>query len=231
MCRETKGEPYDRPLHPDDVPLIARFYERCLGNEAISAIVAAITDHHHPKPAVLIAILEMMDRAKHNDQGMYPWPMMPFSALDLSTLERVQTDGMAAFHSVFESMALAEANMAKLNCVLQTHLGLQIRLVCDCGCISAEAKVDILGSSAYAQINAVRSLAEAVGTPVIRVKKFQNPDWLCRELDMGERETASYGKMMEILTSLPARRIDLKLQASPNVAYLRGLKTGQLMAA
>ena len=231
MCRATTGKDYDRPLHADDVPLISAHYERCLGVPAIAAIVAAITDNHYPQPAVLIAVLEMADRAKHKDRGMYPWSMMPFSALDLNTLERVQTDAMAEFHSVFESMALAERNMGLLNEALRSELDSQIRLVCDCGCISDGFDVDILGSPAYATINDIRSLAEAVGTPVIRVADFRDAGWLCRELDMGESEMRSYDKMWDILTSLPARNIDLEAVARSSVSYLRELKTDQLIAA
>lgn len=231
MCRANTGKPWDRPLHADDVPLIAARYERCLGSSAIAAIVAAITDSHYPQPAVLIAVLEMADRAKHRDRGMYPWPMMPFSALDLNTLERVQTEAMAEFHSVFESMALAERNMELLNVVLKSELGSQIRLVCDCGCISDGFDVDVLGSSAYAMINTIRSLAEAAGTPVIRVADFSDADWLCRELDMGEREMRSYDKMWSILTSLPARDTDLEHASRASITYLRQLKTDQLIAA
>ncbi len=231
MCRATTGKAYDRPLHADDVSLIAAHYERCLGSSAISAIVAAITDNHHPQPAVLIAVLEMADRAKHQDRGMYPWSMMPFSALDLNTLERVQTNAMVEFHSVFESMALAERNMGLLNKALHSELGSQIRLVCDCGCISDGFDVDILGSPAYTKINDIRSLAEAVGMPVIRVADFHDADWLCRELDMGDREMRSYDKMWRILTSLPARDIDLETASCANVSYLRELKTERLIAA
>lgn len=231
MCRASTGKPYDRPLHAGDVPLISAHYERCLGAASISAIVAAITDNHHPQPAVLIAVLEMADRAKHHDHGMYPWAMIPFSALDLNTLERVQTDAMAEFHSVFESMALAERNMDLLNETLRSELGSQIRLVCDCGCISDGADEDILGSPAYAKINDIRSLAEAVGTKVVRVADFQSADWLSRDLDMGPHEMRSYEKMWGILTSLPAREIDLSAAAKSNVSYLRELKAERLIAA
>lgn len=231
MCRTSTGKPYDRPLHSDDIPLISAHYERCLGTAPIAAIVAAITDHHHPQPAVLIAVLEMAHRAKHQDRGMYPWPMLPFSALDLDTLERVQTDAMAEFHSVFESMALAERNMDLLNEVLRSELGIQIRLVCDCGCISDGMDEDILGSPAYAKINDLRSLAEAVGTKVIRFPDFQDAGWLSRDLDMGPREMRSYETMWEILTSLPSRDTDLFLAAQPAVSYLRELKADRQIAA
>lgn len=231
MCRAATGKTYDRPLHADDVPLIAARYEGCLGASAIAAIVKAITENHRPQPAVLIAVLEMADRAKHGNHGMYPWPMMPFSALDLDTLERVQTDAMAEFHSVFESMALAERNMGLLNSALKAELGSQIRLVCDCGCISDGADADILGSPTYARINDVRSLAEAVGTAVVRVADFQDPEWTRRDLDMGPQEMRSYEKMWKILTALPARGIDLPREAGSSVAFLRELKAERRVAA
>lgn len=223
MCHTATGANHDRPLHCDDVPLIASKYVKCLGETAIRRIVDAITDNHVPQPAVLIAILEMADRAKHKDRGIYPWPMMPFSALDLDTLERVQTNEMAAFHTVFESMALAERNMGLVNDVLASELGIQLRLVCDCGCISDGFEVNILESAAYKQVNHLRSLAEAAGTKVIRVPTFTDAAWTSRSLDMGPREIASYERMWSMLSSLPARSLDFAA-AAKGIAYLRDLK-------
>lgn len=231
MCHQATGRPYDRPLHADDIPLIAAPYVGCLGQSAVSAITGAITDHHAPQPAVLIALLEMAHRTTHNDHGIYPWPMMPFSALDLDTLERVQTDDMAAFHTVFESMALAERNMGLVNAVFSRELGLQIRLVCDCGCISDRDDEDILGSPAYAQINHLRSLAEAEGTKIIRVGSFDHPDWTHRSLDMGSAEIKSYQRMSALLYSLPARESTLATQAEPLLASLRAMSRRQKIAA
>lgn len=209
MCHATTGAAYDRPLHEDDLPIIVAPYQRCLGGTAITAIVHALTDAHVPQPAVLIAVLEMAHRAKHGDRGLYPWSMMPFSALDLDTFERVQTDEMVAFHTVFESMALAERNMRMLDSVLAQQLKIQLRLVCDCGCISDGFDTDVLGSAAYATINRARSLAESLGTPVIRVRTFTDGAWLSRNLDMGSTEVASYQRMWNILRSLPRRDITL----------------------
>lgn len=230
MCHTATGENYDRPIHPDDVPIIAAPYVKCLGQKPIEAIYDAITDDHVPQPAVLIAILEMADRAKHKDRGLYPWAMMPFSALDLDTLERVQTEEMAAFHTVFESMALAERNMGLLNNVLASELGKQLRFVCDCGCTCDDVEVNILESAAYKLINHVRSLAEAAGTKVVRAKTFTDSEWTSRTLDMGEAEIASYQRMWAILTSLPAREINVAATAAPALEYLRELKRVPLAA-
>lgn len=224
MCHAATGVAYDRPLVSEDVPIIASRYARCLGATAIDKIVEALTDNHVPQPAVLIAVLEMAHRAKHNDRGIYPWSMMPFSALDLNTLERVQTDEMAAFHTVFESMALAERNMDLLNDVLGTHVGVQVRLVCDCGCISDGFDVDILGSAAYQRINRIRSLAESVGTPVIRVSTFAHADWQRRSLDMGVAEIGAYQRMWSLLQMLPQRSLDIFAHAGGDIEYLRTLQ-------
>lgn len=223
MCHTATGTNYDRPLHTDDIPLIASRYTKCLGQTLIDRIVEAITDNHVPQPAVLIAVLEMVDRAKHNDRGMYPWPMMPFSALDLDTLERVQTNEMVAFHTVFESMALAERNMELLNEVLENNIGKRFWFVCDCGCGVTPSNEDVFASQAYKDVNYVRSLAEAAGTKVIRVLTFSDVAWTSRNLDMGPREIESYARMWTILRSLPARSLDLS-QAANSIAYLRELK-------
>lgn len=231
MCHTATGSAHDRPLHADDIPLIAASYMDCLGERAVTKIADALTDHHSPQPAVLIAVLEMAHRAKHKDRGMYPWSMMPFSALDLNTLERVQTDEMAAFHAVFESMALAERNMNLLNDVLKSELGLQLRLVCDCGCISDDFDTVILESPAYQEINLIRSVAEAAGTKVVRVPTFSSSEWIARDLDMGPREIASYQRMWGILTKLPHRSFDVEASVAGQVSYLRQLKGSQALAA
>ncbi len=232
MCHTATGENYDRPLHVDDVPIIAHQYRHCLGSEAIDRIYDAITDHHTPQPAVLIAVLDMAHRAKHKDRGMYPWPMMPFSALDLESGERVQTDAMVAFHTVFESMALAERNTQLLNTVLKNELGLQMRFVCDCGCITDGADEDVLGSDAYMRVNSVRALAEAIGTPVVRVSSFDDTAWKRRDLDMGPTEIASYERMWSILKSLPVRQNDMAALRG-GMDYVRSLKPqgGNMIAA
>jgi len=231
MCHTATGAAHDRPLHKEDIPLIEASYLNCLGGHAVSKIVDALTDHHSPQPAVLIAVLEMAHRARHKDRGMYPWSMMPFSALDLDTLERVQTDEMAAFHTVFESMALAERNMDLLNDVLASELGLQLRLVCDCGCISDDFETDILGSMAYQEVNFIRSVAEAAGTKVIRVPTFASSEWTSRDLDMGPQEIESYRRMWGILRMLPHRSFDVSALVAGQVSYLRHLKGKQALAA
>jgi hypothetical protein len=231
MCHTATGAAHDRPLHKEDIPLIGASYQNCLGERAVTKIAEVLTDHHSPQPAVLIAALEMAHRAKHQDRGMYPWPMMPFSVLDLDTLERVQTDEMAAFHTVFESMALAERTMDLLNGVLARELGLQLRLVCDCGCISDDFETDILGSAAYQEINLIRSVAEAAGTQVIRASTFSSPEWTSRDLDMGPREIESYQRMWGILKMLPYRSFDISASVADQVSYLRQLKGKQALAA
>ncbi|MDB5265346.1 MAG: hypothetical protein JWM39_59 [Parcubacteria group bacterium] len=231
MCHQATGRSYDRPLHAGDIPLIAAPYLGCLGQSTITAIAGAITDYHAPQPAVLIALLEMAHRAKHDDCGMYPWPMMPFSALDLDTLERVQTDDMTVFHTVFESMALAERNMGLVNKVLSSECGCTFRFVCDCGGCIERAGEDILGSPAYAQINHLRSLAEAEGTKVIRIASFDHPEWTRRSLDMGPAEIKSYQRMSALLYSLPARESTLAMIAEPLLASLRAMSGRQKIAA
>lgn len=230
MCHEATGTAYDRPLAAEDIPLIAAHYLPRLNLTAIGRIADAIMDFHRPQPAVLVAVLEMVDRAKHADQGMYPWPMMPFSALDLDTLERVQTAAMAEFHSVFEGMALAERNMILMKDILDREFGIQFRFVHDCGCISDGNEVAILDSPAYKRINDLRALAEAIGTKVVHVRGFSDPEWLRRDLDMGPAEMRSYNRMWAILSSLPRRSTDLFGEAAAGVDYLRRLKAVPLAA-
>ncbi len=221
MCHEATGVLYDRPIHEDDLHLIAAHYPR-LGIVAISAIYGAITDNHWPKPAVLIAVLELVERALNEDNGLYPYATMPFSAMDLSTYERVQSLGMKAFHSVFESMALAQRNVELLNRILADRFKLKLVLFCDCGACMVPAGLDAFATSWYKEINQLRSAAEAVGTKVIVVNDFNDPKWIERQhmngLDMGQAETASYDRMFAILTSLPAREFDVFAMAAPDFA-------------
>lgn len=223
MCHEATGRSYDRPLMPEDVSLIAAHFPQ-IDREAIDAVYRAITDHHWPQPAVLVAVLEMIDRARRYDTGYYQYPTMPFSAMDLESYERVQSEGMYAFHAVFESMALAQRNMLLLNNALKTHFGLQLVLFCDCGCSIVPAAIDPFETDWYQKINTLRSLAEAVGTKVVRVADFADPDWVRRQaecgLDMGPAETASYTKMYAILQTLSPRAINLRQLASPEFSAL-----------
>jgi hypothetical protein len=186
----------------------------------VAAVYAALSDNHYCKPAVLIAVLEMVDRFKRGDHGLYQYPTMPFSAMDTDTLERVQTDGMYAFHSVFESMALAERNMLLLNAALKEHAGCKIVLFCDCGCAAVDAQYDAYGSDWYQVINRLRSLAEAVGTQVIRIDDFTHIEWNNRNLDMGEAEVSSYNRMYSLLTSLPPVDIDIMSLAQQGFAEM-----------
>jgi len=219
MCHEATGASYDRPLFAEDVPLIARHYPQ-LDRDGVDAIYRAITDHHWPQPAVLVTVLEMIDRARRGDIGYYQHPTMPFSAMDLDTFERVQSDAMYAFHAVFESMALAQRNMVLLNDALKTHFGLQYVLFCDCGGCIVPAGEQPFQTSWYQEINQLRSLAEAAGTPVVRVSDFTDPAWIGRSLDMGNAETASYERMFGILRTLPQRPIDVCALASQRFANM-----------
>lgn len=224
MCHETTGEAHDRPLFPEDVDTIAKNYP-ALNKAGVRAIYQAITDHHWPKPAVLIAVLELVDRARRHDHGYYQYPSMPFSAMDMETLERVQTEATYAFHSVFESMALAERNLVLMNKALEQHFGLKLVLFCDCGCSIVPAERDVFNESWYQEINQLRSLAEAFGTKVTLLPSFNDPEWMRRykagQLDMGPAEMSSYSKMYRILLSLPSRpERDIRTLVSPQFAEL-----------
>lgn len=223
MCHETTGANHDRPLFAADVPLIASHFP-ALCSAGVQAVYQAISAHHWPQPAVLVAVLEMIDRSIRRDVGYYSHPTMPFSAMDLETYDRVQSDGMYAFHAVFESMALAQRNMKLLDEALTEHFGLRLVLFCDCGCSIVPADSHPYESEWYQQINELRSLAEAAGTPVVRVTDFADPEWTRRQamhgLDMGPSETASYTKMYNILLSLPPRQFDIKRLASQRFAQL-----------
>ena len=209
MCHEASGVPYDRPLFEEDVPLIAKHYPN-LDRSGVEAVHAAITDHHWPQPAVLITVLEMVDRARRNDTGNNPFATMPFSAMDRDTYERVQVHKMAAFHTVFESMALAQRNMKLLNGALHTHFGLQFVLFCDCGCITMSADIDPFDTEWYLETNNWRAAAEAAGTKIVHLNDFSHPDWRDRDLDVTSVEESSYERMFDILNSMPARDFNVK---------------------
>jgi hypothetical protein len=223
MCHEATGKPYDRPLFSEDVPLIAGHYPN-VPIEGVWNLYEALTDAFWPKPAVLIAFLELVDRALQNDIGYYTNPTIPFSAMDLETFDRVQTDAMADFHSVFEGFPLAERNKGLVDSALTKSFELKLAFFHDCGCSIVPAESDPFAEEWYAQINTLRSLAEAVGTPVVRVTDFLDPEWTSRQeehgLDMGPSEKGSYVRMHRALRSLPARSFDLFELASPKFAQL-----------
>ena len=208
MCHEATGENYDRPMVEDDLIIISRNYP-CIEKDILRDIYRAITDHHYPQPAVMIAICDLIQRAQDGDDGYYMYPTLPFSAMDLDTHDRVQTNSMYAFHTVFESMALAQRNMELLNQVLISQLGVRLVLFCDCGCSVIPSDQDPYGDF-YKQINQLRSLAEAVGTKVIRVGDFDSPDWCDRPLDMGQSEMEAYDRMYLLLQNIPYRKLCMK---------------------
>ena len=213
MCHETTGATYDRPLFREDVPLIAKHFPN-LDPVGIEAVYQAITDHHWPQPAVLVTVLEMVDRLQRGDVGFYRYPTMPFSAMDIETFERVQSDSMRSFHTVFESMALAQRNMKLLQDALEKHFGAWLILFCDCGCSMLPAGEQAFDARWYQEINQLRSLAEAAGTRIVRVTDFTDPEWTSRVLDMSSAETASYERMFSILQVLPHRSFDVRKLAS-----------------
>ncbi len=204
MCSSASGKAYDRPYHHDDLLIIMKFYPD-LPTEGVAAVMAALTDAFCPKPAIPIAFLELVDRARGNDCGYYPYPTLPFSAMDLTTAERVQADCMTDFHSVFEGFPLAERNQHLLNAALRTHFGVKIVFFHDCGCSIVPADVDAFATDWYQEINLHRSTAEAVGTEVVQVEDFNDPEWLGRELDMGPQEMRAYVRMHQALLALPRR--------------------------
>lgn len=217
MCHEATGANYDRPLFPEDVPLILGHYPN-LDPARVDHIVAALTDAFWPKPAVLITFLELISRAKRNDTGYYPYPTIPFSAMDLETYERVQTKAMGEFHSVFEGFPLAERNKRLVDQALTETFGLKLVFFHDCGCSIVRAEDNPFDTEWYQEINSLRSLAEAVGTKVVQVTDFNDPEWVRRKhehgLDMDHSETTSYERMFTILQSLSSRPVSIKQLAS-----------------
>jgi len=223
MCHESSGKSYDRPLFKEDVPLIAGQYPN-LSIEGVWKVYKALTDGFWPKPAVLITVLELVDRALRNDVGYYPSPTIPFSAMDLETFERVQTEVMTDFHSVFEGFPLAERNKFIVDEALMQAFGLKLVFFHDCGCSIVPANSSPFDEDWYTKINTLRSLAEAVGTQVVQVVGFNDREWILRQdehgLDMGPSEKGSYIRMHRILRSLPAREYNLFELASSDFAQL-----------
>ncbi|MCI5051353.1 MAG: hypothetical protein MRY57_03520 [Candidatus Pacebacteria bacterium] len=201
MCHVATGANYDRPINQKDVGIVKEQYPE-VNPKVIDELYAAITDNHTPQPAVLIALTELFSRGKRKDNGLYDWPVIPFSALELQTWKRIQTKEMLAFHSVFESMALAQRNMQLVNAVFNKY-GLQFILFCDCGCGAPELSLDVFNTQEYQMINAVRSEFEALGTEIVIVESFNDPLWFERDLDMGDAEVTSYQRMWEVLNLLP----------------------------
>jgi len=204
---------YDRPITINDKDIIKQSYPS-ISSSIIDEIYNRITYKNHPQPAVLIMILEMIYRDQIWDNWIYPVPISPFSWMDLETWERVQTPEMYAFHTVFESFALAQRNFDLMNQYIKKTFNKQILLFCDCGCwyIPSQDNTDIL--NIIDDINAFRSFYESIWTKVIKAESFNSTDRTSRTIDMWESEINSYKKMYWILSWLKYIKID-----EPNDIY------------
>jgi hypothetical protein len=214
MCHECSGTNYDRPITIQDREILKKHYAS-IDTNIVDGLYDRITDKNYPQPAVLVMILEMIYRDQNNDNGLYPVPLSPFSAMDLDTGERVQTPEMYAFHTVFESFALAQRNFSLMNQYLEKVFKKKIELFCDCGCDYRPTEPNKELDTMINDINAFRSFYESIGTKVIKPTWFEDSEWTKRTLDMWTSEIQSYKRMYSILTSLD--HIDIQ---EPNDIYL-----------
>lgn len=221
MCHVCTNEPYGRPIKREDLVVVKKHYKEIPEN-FLDDVFEAITDYHTPQPAVLVVMAEIFDRVRKKDNGIYNWPVIPFSALDLDTWERVQTKEMLAFHTVFESMALAQRNIELVRNVFNKYK-YEFFMFCDCGCGGASYNMNerVIDSENYKKINAVRSEIEAIGTDVILADSFDDKVWTERKLDMSNSEINSYKKMWNILCDLSGKKEGFSVQTIEGMNFLK----------
>ena len=218
MCTECKDPRIERPLVLDDLVDIKNFYSE-VPPEILDGMYWALTDNNTITPITLVVLAEMVCRYLEGDKGSYERPTLPFSAMDLKTMQRVQTPEMAACHSVFESLTLAQRNVELLNIYLRSR-GMQIVFFCDCGC-GIEASDKNPYTDEYLRVNAFRAYYEAVGTQVVQVESFESLDWTSRRLDMGPCEIAAYLRITRCLKGIPKRHFEIPASVKQGLDLLK----------
>jgi hypothetical protein len=219
MCTECKDPRIERPLVIEDVDDIKRFYGQ-VPPEIIDGVYGTLMDDNTITPITLAVLVEMVSRFIEGDNGSYERPTLPFSAMDLKTMQRVQTPEMAVCHSVFESLTLAQRNVQLLDAYLRSR-GMNLVFFCDCGC-GVEASDKNPYTEEYLRVNAFRAYYEAVGTEVVQVESFEDSEWTSRRLDMGPSEIAAYLRIARCLKGIPKRHAEIPAEVKHGLELLKG---------
>lgn len=202
MCTIRTALPYDRPAVPCDLKKIKTAYP-IVSADFLDQVWGAATDHHVPKPAVLVLLAELAFRRTLNEEdwGNPYGPTIAFSAMDFESSRRWQTPTMEHIHDTMISFSLGERNVSLVREVFETQ-GFSLGFFCDCGCGSPANLTEFFDSPFYQDTNMWRSWAEANGNQVIEISGPDDHRINGLSLDMSAAQFESYNRIQKALETL-----------------------------
>ncbi len=229
MCALNDGNHFFRPMSKHDVVQVVSAYPK-VEARLIHDLFTAMIDHNTVRPAVILVILEGVNRLELGLFGNSSYgATFAYSALQIrddgdgNIFHRYQDPIMAHIHDAMLQFALAERNMKLVQAVLISH-GYNLAHFCDCGCGITRDGDDYMDSDEYKAVNYVRSYGESIGAPVHTIATI---DELPLALtDMHQHEVDGYKRVWEILQALPTHPFDGSHELSQAFVYINNMKGG-----
>lgn len=227
MCATNDGNTFFRPMSKQDLSPIMAAYPS-IDPGLIQKIYTAMTDHNTVRPAVILVILEGINRLERGLFGNSSYgATFAYSALQIrdggdgNIFHRYQDPIMAHIHDAMLQFALAERNMKLVQDALVSY-GYNLTHFCDCGCGITRDGDDYMGSDEYKAVNYVRSYGESIGAPVHSVATI---DELPLQLtDMHPHEVDGYKRAWQVLQTLPVQAFDGSYELSQAFTYINTMK-------
>ncbi len=229
MCALNDGNHFFRPMSKHDVAQVVSAYPN-VEARLIHDVFIAMTDHNTVRPAVMLVILEGINRLQYELFGNSSYgATFAYSALQIrdggdgNIFHRYQDPIMAHIHDAMLQFALAERNMRLVQEVLISY-GYNLTHFCDCGCGITRDGEDYMMSGEYKAVNYVRSYGESIGAPVHLVASIDEPPLALT--DMHQHEVDGYKRVWETLQALPAQVFDEGHELSQAFVYINNMKGG-----
>jgi hypothetical protein len=227
MCAVNDGNTFFRPLVKNDLTAILSAYPK-ISKKLIQDLHAAMTDSNTVRPAVLVVLLEAINRLEKSLFGNSSHgATFAYSALQIKDggdgkiFHRFQDPIMAHVHDAMLQFALAERNMRLTQNVLKSY-GYDLFHFCDCGAHVSVAGSKYMESAEYKAINMVRSYGESIGAPVHTVSTIEEIP--LQFTDMHQHEVDAYKQVWEILNKLPNEIFDQEAMLSHAFAHMTNPK-------
>ncbi len=229
VCALNDGNHFFRPMSKHDVEQVVSAYPN-VEARLIHDVFTAMTDHNTVRPAVMLVILEGVNRLKCGLFGNSSYgAIFAYSALQIhdggngNIFHRYQDPIMAHIHDAMLQFALAERNMKLVQDALVSH-GYNLTHFCDCGCGITRDGDDYMGSDEYRAVNYVRSYGESIGAPVHTVASIDELPLVLT--DIHQHEVDGYKRVWKILHSLPVQVFDRSHELSEAFIYINNMKGG-----
>lgn len=229
MCATNDGNSFFRPMTKKDLEKISLVYKNIPKN-LIQDMYGAMTSSNTVRPAVMLVILDGIDRLENGLHGNSSYgATFAYSALQIrdggdgKIFHRFQDPIMIHIHDAMLQFALAERNMRMVQKVM-VNWGYNLTHFCDCGCGITRDGDNYMQSTEYRSVNMVRSYGESIGAPVHTVA---NIDELPLQItDMHQHEVDGYKRIWDVLKNLPKEIWDGEAVLSKHFAYMTANKGG-----